>query len=129
MGIDGVGGPKGPGGKPPVESQPVSPTGSVKSPTTQDVLEVGDVADGPAAEEVGPISDAGIAEAIEEVATELRSGKIKGPGQALSLVIERIVETRYSSMNKGQRRRFVVHVRELLANDPVIGARIQQLLK
>jgi len=101
----------------------------VEAPTAQEVIESGDVAEVAAPDEVGPVSDVGIAEAIEEVASELRSGKIRGADQALSLVIERIVETRYSSMNKGQRRRFIVHVRELLANDPVIGARIRQLLK
>ena len=82
-----------------------------------------------AVEAVQPVpTDALVVEVIEGVQAALATGQIASPDDAFEAVIDRLVEQRYPMLDEKQRLRFAGHLRSILPDDPVLGARLKALI-
>jgi hypothetical protein len=125
MVIDGTGGVKGPGGA----GGPTGPTPLEQSERTERAdqrFQLGELAQDRPVEsaEVDPT----IATAFQTVATDIQAGRITNLDAGFNAVIDHIVEARYPELSNDQRQMLGAYLHDILASDPVLGARIRTAL-
>ncbi|MCA9562527.1 MAG: hypothetical protein KC561_03515 [Myxococcales bacterium] len=118
MGIDGIGGPKGPK-QPGAIDKPGEVEGTNPSEKTFAVSE---------AQPNQPSKANEILQVIDDVAQDLKTGEVQNMNAALDKVVDRIVQTRYSGMTAEEQKRFASYLKEVLQDDPVVGEHIRQML-
>ena len=70
-----------------------------------------------------------IRDVITNVRQAIETGTITDPDSALERVIDEIVNVRYQSMGTTQRQRFSEHLKAIIPEDPILGARLRDLLE
>ncbi|MBN1944687.1 MAG: hypothetical protein JW797_03380 [Bradymonadales bacterium] len=126
MTIDGIGGPKGPTG--PAGAGRIQPGEGMTPGQKADRVFAGpELSQTPAPEAAQ--GDTTVTTAVTEVAQAMRAGEIPGIQAAVEVVLDRIVQTRYTAMSPVEQRRFATHLKEILAGDPVAFEQIRTMLQ
>lgn len=67
--------------------------------------------------------------AIGEVAADVRAGRVPDAQAASDAVIIRLVNLRFGHLGEAQKQKLLLHLHEVLSNDPQFQARIEGLIK
>lgn len=67
--------------------------------------------------------------AIQEVAADIRAGRVPDAEAASEAVILRLVNLRYAHLGDAQRQKMILHIHEMLHRDPRFLERIERLLE